>query len=119
MNVLEMLFLVQLWLFFIEYDGEFFCLVSVKNLFYVNWYKKLFCFIMEVSQVGGWEWDLVIDWIMLIEGVYVLLCIFNKYMDKEQWIVLLEDWFLLEDYKVFDFNIWIVIEIGEFCCFDL
>ncbi|MCR9053606.1 MAG: sigma 54-interacting transcriptional regulator [Phaeodactylibacter xiamenensis] len=119
MNASEMLFPVQLRLSLIEHDGEPFCLVSVKNLLHANRYKKLLRLTTEVSQVGGWEWDLVTDRIMLTEGVYALLRIPNKHMDKEQWTALLEDRLPPEDHKAFDFNIRTAIETGEPCRFDL
>jgi PAS domain S-box-containing protein len=119
MNASEMLFPVQLRLSFIEHDGEPYCLMSVKNLLHANRYKKLLKLTTEVSQVGGWEWDLVTDRIMVTEEVYTILRIPDQNRDKSEWEDLVENRLPPEQHKAFDLNLRSAIESGEPCRFEL
>jgi PAS domain S-box-containing protein len=119
MNASEMLFPVQLRLSNIQHDGEQFCLMSVKNLLHANRYKKLLRLTTKVSQVGGWEWDLVTDRIMLTEEAYTLLRIPNGQIDKERLVKLLDERLNPEAHKSFELNIGSAIESGVSCQFDL
>lgn len=119
MNASEMLFPVKLRLSLIQHDGAPYCLMTVKNLLHANRYKKLLRLTTQVSQVGGWEWDLVTDRIMLTEEVYTLLRIPSQEMDKSQWAQLLEERLLPEERKAFDLNMRGAIESGAPSHFNL
>ncbi|MEQ8705239.1 MAG: sigma 54-interacting transcriptional regulator [Phaeodactylibacter sp.] len=119
MNASEMLFPVKLRLSLIEYKAESFCLMSVKNLLHANRYKKLLRLTTEVSQVGGWEWDLITDRIILTEEVYTLLRLPSQQMKKADWQTLLQDRLSPEGYQSFELNLRSTIQSGDPSQFDL
>ncbi len=108
----EMLFPVRLRMNLITDGGEPLCLMSVKNLLHANRYKKLLQLTTQVSRVGGWEWDLVTDHIMLTDEVYDLLGLPEKALNKAGVEQLVRERLQPEEQHAFELHLRTVIESG-------
>ena len=73
MTAREMLFPVKLQGVLLPEKKARRCLIGIKNLMHVDRYRNLLDLATKVSKVGGWEWDLVNDSVLLTQEVYALL----------------------------------------------
>ena len=108
----EMLFPVRLRMNLIVHNGTPLCLMSVKNLLHANRYKKLLHLTTQVSRVGGWEWDLVTDSIMLTKEVYTLLELPERELEKAAFEELLRERLQPEEQRAFGLHLRTAIESG-------
>ncbi|NBC09960.1 MAG: PAS domain S-box protein [Bacteroidetes bacterium] len=121
MTVQEMLFPVKLRAVPLPINGEDICLLAVKNLLQANRYRKLLDLTTTVSQVGGWEWDLVNDELLFTDEMYHLLETSpdsNDLTDKATLAAFLETHLPEQQQKSFDRQLRGAVETGQEVAFE-
>ena len=121
MTVQEMLFPVKLRAVPLPINGKDICLLAVKNLLQANRYRKLLNLTTTVSQVGGWEWDLVNDELLLTDEIYHLLETapeHNDLTDKTTLAAFLETHLPEQQQKSFDRQLRSAVETGQEAAFE-
>ena len=121
MTVQEILFPVKLRAVPVPVGEDTFCLLVVKNLLQANRYRKLLQLTTTVSQVGGWEWDLVNDELLFTEEMYHLLETTREQTaltDKDTLAEFLRTHLPKQQYESFDRQLRSAVETGRDISFE-